>query len=118
MRRFILIVVMCLLPLQWSWAAAARVCEHEQGAVHFGHHGHQHSGGAEASDGDAGASAYEALQPHPDCHTCHGMGVGYLPAIDAPHWERPDRFSWRDGGQAFPEPPPGSLLRPPSFLVA
>lgn len=118
MRRLVLIFMMCLLPLQWSWAAAARVCEHEQTAAHFGHHEHRHGGDADAPAGEASASANEALQLHPDCHTCHGIGVAYLPTSDAaqPPWA--EGFVRACGGAAFPEPPPGSLLRPPSYFVA
>lgn len=116
MRRYLLIFMMCLLPLQWSWAAAASVCEHEQGAAHFGHHEHLHSDDAHA--GNASASANEALQPHPDCHTCHGIGVAYLPALDAPYPPWAEGYLRAHGSVAFPEPPPGSLLRPPSSFVA
>ena len=127
MRRFLLIFMLCLLPLQWSWAAAARVCEHERAAAHFGHHEHQH--GADAAlesaslesaslESDADASAHAALQPHPDCHTCHGMGAGFLTGLDAPaaQWSGASLRPYR--GAALPEPPPGSLLRPPSSFVA
>lgn len=118
MRRYLLIFMLCLLPLQWSWAAAARVCEHEQGAAHFGHHEHRHSVDADALSGESDAAAHASLQPHPDCHTCHGMGVGYLRDMDAAPAQ------WSGGsvrpyhGAALPEPPPGSLLRPPSSFVA
>jgi hypothetical protein len=43
-RRFLAIVLLALLPLQFSWAAVASYCGHEEqaGATHFGHHEHQH----------------------------------------------------------------------------
>lgn len=46
MRRFILSLLLVLLPLQFSWAAAAAYCGHETGAAaqHFGHHDHRHAG--------------------------------------------------------------------------
>lgn len=120
MRRFILIFMMCLLPLQWSWAAAARVCEHEQVASHFGHHAHEH--GVETPEAEAGTSLHPSvdasLQAHADCHTCHGICVGFLTHVDAPPPQWPDRFARLYGGQPFPEPPPASLLRPPSLFVA
>ncbi|WP_315128913.1 hypothetical protein [Comamonas antarctica] len=122
MRRFLLIFMLCLLPLQWSWAAAARVCEHERAAAHFGHHEHQHGAGAAlesaALESDADASGHAALQPHPDCHTCHGMGAGFLTGLDAPaaQWSGASLRPYH--GAALPEPPPGSLLRPPSSFVA
>ena len=116
MRRLVLIFMMCLLPLQWSLAAAASVCEHEQGAAHFGHHEHRH--GDDASADDAGTPVNEALQPHPDCHSCHGIGVAYLPALDAPHPPWAEGYLRAHRSVAFPEPPLASLLRPPSSFVA
>lgn len=118
MRRFILIFMMCLLPLQWSWAAAARVCEHGRGSSHFGHHAHQHGAGEEALQSDNSASVHAALQPHADCHSCHGLGVGFLPTLDVPPAQWSGGFVRRYASAAFPEPPPGSLLRPPSSFVA
>lgn len=46
MRRRLAIVLLALLPLQFSWAAVASYCGHETQAAtgHFGHHGHpQHA---------------------------------------------------------------------------
>ena len=118
MRRYLLIILMCLLPLQWSWAAAARVCEHEQGAVHFGHHEHRHSAGADALEGDSSNAAHAALQAHPDCHSCHGLGLGFLATVEALPAQWSNGFVRPYRSAAFPEPPPGSLLRPPAFFVA
>lgn len=135
MRRYILIFMMCLLPLQWSWAAAARVCQHEQGVAHFGHHEHQHVGAAQAAGpahaadaaateaGEAGAGLHDAAadsaqQSHPDCHTCHGTGVGYISTVDAPRAPWAGVFVLLDSGNPLPDPPPADLLRPPSPLVA
>lgn len=46
MRRWFSILLLVLLPIQFSWAAAAAYCEHESGARadHFGHHEHDHQG--------------------------------------------------------------------------
>jgi hypothetical protein len=114
MRRFILIFMMLLLPLQWSWAAAASVCEHEAGKAHFGHHEHQHdkADGPQAQPDDTTPAA-KKLGEHPDCQTCHGVGAFCIA-------NSPDgALGWRDGalpqsyGHAFPEPPVEGLLRPP-----
>ncbi len=64
MRKWLAILLISLLSLQASWAAAASYCAHEQGAAarHFGHHEHQHALEA-ATDGvgtAAGASATNA----------------------------------------------------------
>ncbi len=81
MRRFlILILLMIAIPFQFSWAAAAVYCQHEQGGSHFGHHGHQHqspsSGGADqaAAQADKHADKKADSKPnkvHSDCESCH-----------------------------------------------
>ncbi len=44
MRKVLTVLLIMLLSLQASWAAAASYCRHEQGtaARHFGHHEHRH----------------------------------------------------------------------------
>jgi hypothetical protein len=48
MRKLLALLLISLLSLQASWAAAASYCRHEQGpaAKHFGHHEHQHESAA------------------------------------------------------------------------
>jgi hypothetical protein len=127
MRRLLLIFIAVLLPLQWSWAAAASVCAHAREPAHYGHHEHQHGGADQAHDGvgqsatSADASADSGTNPsptsHPDCQACHGMAA-YPPAPDAA------ANLWGKGalpfayGQFLPDPPTQSLLRPPLALVA
>jgi len=56
MRRFFLIILVLLLPLQSAWAAATAYCQHEQRPAakwHLGHHQHEHR-----SDGNAEAGTY------------------------------------------------------------
>lgn len=82
MRRILAIVLLALLPLQFSWAAVASYCGHEEqaGATHFGHHEHQHhadaGGSAEpVADLDATADAADDKAPGAmdlDCGHCHG----------------------------------------------
>jgi hypothetical protein len=114
MRRFILVFMMVLLPLQWSWAAAGSVCGHETHGGHFGHHQHQHeaAGGAAADDSDV------SFANHPDCQACHGVCAGVLTAAAdvGPRWsaDRPVPAYSR----YLPDPPVETLLRPPLPLVA
>ena len=44
MRRWLALFLLCLLPLQVSWAAVADYCSHEHGSAtqHFGHHDDEH----------------------------------------------------------------------------
>lgn len=74
MRRWLIIVLLTLLPLQSSWAAAAAYCAHEQGVAgqHFGHHEHRHHGAAVKTADAAGADARNALAAGDlDCASCH-----------------------------------------------
>lgn len=76
MRRFVLIVVLLLLPFQWAWAAASAYCVHEPStaASHWGHHEHK-CRDAHAKDGKAGSKA--AVDA--DCSVCH---LGAMPWLD------------------------------------
>ncbi len=108
MRKVLVILLISLLSLQASWAAAASYCRHEQGAAarHFGHHEHHHDlplarkAGAndaasaaghgtdaapatDAADGMSGLLAGADL----DCSVCHAQalfGVPSNPALSAP----------------------------------
>lgn len=81
-RRFLVIVLLAFLPLQFSWAAVAAYCGHEEqaGATHVGHHAHQHhddtAGNAEpVADLDATESGTGKKIPGAmdlDCSHCHG----------------------------------------------
>ena len=102
MRRWIVIVLLALLPLQSTWAAVASYCGHETGtqagtqagaqAQHLGHHDHQHLGvgvgvAASASAGaDHDRDAAGADVPpgfHFDCGHCHGGCVALALRMDA-----------------------------------
>lgn len=67
MRRALLICLMLLLPLQWSWAAVSGICRHEPTSQtpHLGHHDHRHVD-ADLATGDGAPGA-----DHADCAACH-----------------------------------------------
>jgi hypothetical protein len=75
MRKLLTILLLALLPLQFSWAAVAGYCEHEVGVAseHVGHHEHRHAD-AERQDNDSKNVTTTGVM-HPDCATCHGGGV-------------------------------------------
>jgi hypothetical protein len=86
-RRFLAIVLLAMLPLQFSWAAVASYCEHEtQGTGHFGHHEHEHHADAgpnaePAAEADApGDKAPGAMDL--DCGHCHGQ-CSVMPTLSA-----------------------------------
>jgi hypothetical protein len=77
MKKFFLILLLLVLPLQMSWAAASAYCQHEQdsSARHLGHHGHEHKAKSEQTP-----AKKDAGQPHSDCNFCHGIGQASIPA--------------------------------------
>lgn len=88
LRRLVLILMLALLPLQWTWAAAASVCQHEEivagadgasASPHFGHHEHKHEGGHEPTQNDKGGGI------DLDCPSCHVAAPALLmPRLDGP----------------------------------
>lgn len=82
MRRFFVIVMLALLPLQFSWATVASYCAHEtqEGATHLGHHDHQHQadvgldGGLDTGFSGSQADGADGKAPGGtdwDCGQCH-----------------------------------------------
>lgn len=69
-KRLLIILMLLALPLQFSWAAAAVYCQHEEASTtqHFGHHEHKHD--AEA-DQQIEKSSLSKL--HKDCGYCHAV---------------------------------------------
>ncbi|MCW7539713.1 hypothetical protein OOT46_17890 [Aquabacterium sp. A7-Y] len=87
MRRWLAIFLWVLLPLQFSWAAAAAYCGHESGtaAHHFGHHEHAHHA-AESPQGDGGMESAKLFGiDDVDCACCHfGCAKPITPALALP----------------------------------
>jgi hypothetical protein len=73
MRRWIAILMLTLLPLQFSWSAVASYCGHETGeqAQHLGHHEHQHEVDASAEGDHASVDERVAVGFDFDCGHCH-----------------------------------------------
>jgi len=68
-KKLFFILLLVILPLQTSWAAAAAYCQHEQTSdTHFGHHTHQHEIKKELQKD---ASADKSTGGHSDCGYCH-----------------------------------------------
>jgi hypothetical protein len=67
MRRVLVFILLILMPLQFSFAAAAVYCETEtqMAAEHFGHHDHE-GPAAPLANGDEPAPGAES-----DCDVCH-----------------------------------------------
>jgi hypothetical protein len=115
MRRWLIMFLLSLLPLQVSWAAAATVdyCAHDQGgASHFGHHedanAHDHDEHAAEADKSQGAAG----QLHLDHEHNHLSGfLGLLSAVDISARKLPPLFL-RGNDLIYLSLPPGNLERP------
>jgi hypothetical protein len=88
-RRWILVLLLAVLPLQFAQAAAAAYCAHEETVTsqHVGHHEHEHhemaadAAGSNTADNDSrlpGAA-------DPDCTYCHLSCAQPLGSV-APAW--------------------------------
>jgi len=80
MRRLVLVFLLLLMPVQWTWAAAAAYCGHESRSAggHVGHHQHDHVGGQKAGkSGQAADSGQVQADVDGDCDYCH---------LGASHW--------------------------------
>ncbi|GAA0190093.1 CDF family cobalt-zinc-cadmium transporter CzcI [Ralstonia insidiosa] len=74
MRRFVLIFVLLILPFQFSWAAAARYCQHEKATAtwHLGHHEHRH----QQPEGKTDAEKKPFVDT--DCGVCHLVSLPFV----------------------------------------
>ncbi|CAM3601221.1 cation efflux protein, CzcI family [Paracidovorax anthurii] len=111
MRRWLLIFLLTVLPLQFTWAEAAGYCAHEPTAAsqHFGHHVHQHDGSAGASH-DASFSG-DADQ---DCGACHAGCAIALIARSLPG-AQVIRAEHVPQAQGMPLAPPPALPERPNW---
>lgn len=111
MRRFLALLVLLVLPLQWSYAAVAVYCQHEvlpAAQAHLGHHDNQVVDDSTESD-----KTKSGVPGDFDCPTCHqlcasGVVVEASTSI-AEAGVRP-QFQLHD---SFPQRPAESPFRPP-----
>ena len=80
MRRWLVVFMLLVLPLQFAWAAAAPYCAHEVATAsskHPGHHQHVHQDGSDVVNAgeDGGGKAVK----HTDCASCHAGAAATLP---------------------------------------
>jgi Zn ribbon nucleic-acid-binding protein len=111
MRYFFVLLILFVLPLQWSYAAVANYCQHEEvGAAqnHMGHHAHQH---ADKTIEDKGKKATFADLDCPNCqHSTSAAMMMQLPTIPVPHFSAvPCIFR----NQSIPHRSPDNPFRPP-----
>jgi len=83
MRRWLVVIMLLVLPLQFAWAAAAPYCAHEAAGAtskHPGHHQHVHQGSGESTT-EAGDDAVGSGSGHTDCASCHPAAAATLPLV-------------------------------------
>lgn len=130
MKRLFALLLIVLLPVQTGWAAVAGVCADpgRAEAMHLGHHVHAESTGTAAdashttaADPAANAAAASDDAPggtHPDCPTCHGVGIAMPVELPAPSYAVARGPGIRFVPPSPPQAPPGDLFRPPTSHVA
>lgn len=118
MHRFVLVFLLLLLPVQWTWAAAASICRHESGAAsqHFGHHDHRHEVGVNGASlveklSDTGAQLSDV--DHADCANCHGAAPALTTLHHAPALHQPVPQGATPYLRAVTSGIPERLIRPP-----
>jgi hypothetical protein len=81
-KKLLVIFLLMVLPLQYSWAAAAVYCQHEKGeSAHFGHHNHEHLTQADEPDAEPDAPN-KSQKTDGDCEYCHlFFHASLLPAM-------------------------------------
>lgn len=72
-RRFLLLFLLIVLPIQLVWGASVPYCAHEKAASakHFGHHSHQHEAQPKAESGAGVLEKTAVLADDADCAVCH-----------------------------------------------
>ena len=108
MRRWLVVLMLLVLPLQFAWAAAAPYCAHEATTAagkHPGHHQHLHQGGGDAANADDDGAGNGAK--HTDCATCHAGATATL-LLPAAEWFCAPRDELREA------PPPRYRSHTPS----
>ncbi|HOE43813.1 hypothetical protein [Rhodoferax sp.] len=70
MRLWLIVFLAILMPLQLSWAATGRYCQHESdvSSKHVGHHTHQHQ---VTERTESGGDLAKTISVDMDCGTCH-----------------------------------------------
>ena len=93
MRRWIFLLLLAVLPLQFAQGAAAAYCAHEKAVTnkHVGHHEHEHQGAGMASSTDVD-SIDDTGAADPDCEYCHlgcAQPIGSIASLWIGSRERP-----------------------------
>ena len=93
-RRLVFILLLAILPIQFSWAVASSYCQHEAGSAseHFGHHQHKHRAAADDASKDQKAGVLAGADD--DCDFCHLGGAQTMADL-------PSSIVFSDGGSTL-----------------
>jgi len=111
MRRLLAIIVLFVLPLQWSFAAVAEYCQHETPPAaqsHLGHHDKQTVD--KAADTDKDKSGVPGDFECPMCHHLCASAVVVDASTSIAETGGSPQFQLHD---SFPQHPPENPFRPP-----
>jgi hypothetical protein len=86
MRKWLLVFLLLLMPLQFSWAAVSSYCQHESAPAssHPGHHEHKHhdqSADQASNEAHAQLQSNKSLGEDVDCVNCHASCCAALPIL-------------------------------------
>ena len=114
MRRLVILFILFLLPLQWTYAAVADYCQHEESRLaqkHVGHHAHNHVDQGHDSKGKTGGFGDQ------DCPTCHHAPAAIvISPIEPLLPSTPVQIAFRS--HRIPDRSPDNPFRPPHFARA
>ena len=120
MRRLVLLFLILILPLQWSWAAVASVCLHETGsaAQHLGHHDHEHAAVLDDTTADTTTNTTAdtggvKVWFDADCCSYHGLSMASLISVPAAHPVCNGSVLLGYSAHSRPDHVPDQPLRPP-----
>lgn len=121
MRRLLTILLLLVLPLQFSWAAAAAYCQHGGGSdrqAHMGHHEHRHTADSapdtspQVQDQDTDADPQQGVDE--DCAFCH-FGCGKTVGTTPVRFDAVGRAAFAPGIAAPPASPRPSRIERPNW---
>jgi hypothetical protein len=115
MRGWLIIFLLVMTPLQFSWAAIGVYCQHEKGIAtqHLGHHGHQHQ---LLSNDQLTAEQLKSGSFDADCGTCHiGCSLAIASTAETPCLATKRVNEART--QQMPVSPPFKVPDRPQWLV-
>lgn len=123
MQRIVLVFLLLLLPVQWTWAAAASICRHESSihANHFGHHEHRHDhqpGVIASVDAPDDTQQQSDSGVHADCATCHAAVPGLMMQSATVVSEPLPPLAFTPYQRSVTTGVPERLIRPPHIRLA